>query len=437
MSLILERCASPETERCRGEMPDLRAEPPPPVADRIASLRRALPWIVAWRSPPASRSRWRCIRGRAMRRRQFRRRGDSDDAGRRRVPATAGRRRANAANTAHRRTRTAEASAGTASRDTGTDAGTRAASSRPPPDSIATRAFHRHRNRGQCPARRPAQGAAAAAAEHAHGDPDPAKRFVILDGERHAEGDSVGPMRIRRIDAGACCSTGTAVRSGCRHAEEPMPGIDFELTAISSNSTSCSAGGLCESGGAGKQLVASGAVRVDGAVELRKTAKIRAGQRVRVGEVEIRDRGLKPAPRSARAPVPAASLSAESLPSPPASAWRASCSAACAYSAIGASSGQRWSGKPYFGNNFTAGADRVDVLPRLAAIHVQRALERFLAAQEIASALAQHAQPFQVFLHRVRAPRPKECNFLRAEQAQVAAGTVIIRWRWRWPRRCA
>jgi ribosome-associated protein len=46
--------------------------------------------------------------------------------------------------------------------------------------------------------------------------------------------------------------------------------------------------GLCDSGGAGKQLVASGAVQVDGAVELRKTAKIRAGQRVRVGAIEIR-----------------------------------------------------------------------------------------------------------------------------------------------------
>jgi hypothetical protein len=32
-------------------------------------------------------------------------------------------------------------------------------------------------------------------------DPDPAKRFVILDGERHVEGDSVGPMQIERIDA--------------------------------------------------------------------------------------------------------------------------------------------------------------------------------------------------------------------------------------------
>lgn len=46
--------------------------------------------------------------------------------------------------------------------------------------------------------------------------------------------------------------------------------------------------GLCDSGGAGKQLVASGAVQVDGATELRKTAKIRAGQQVRVDDVVIR-----------------------------------------------------------------------------------------------------------------------------------------------------
>ena len=46
--------------------------------------------------------------------------------------------------------------------------------------------------------------------------------------------------------------------------------------------------GLCDSGGAGKQLVASGAVRVDGLREQRKTAKIRAGQAVQVGEVLIR-----------------------------------------------------------------------------------------------------------------------------------------------------
>lgn len=36
--------------------------------------------------------------------------------------------------------------------------------------------------------------------------------------------------------------------------------------------------GICDSGGAGKMLVASGAVNVDGQPESRKTAKIRAGQ---------------------------------------------------------------------------------------------------------------------------------------------------------------
>ena len=46
--------------------------------------------------------------------------------------------------------------------------------------------------------------------------------------------------------------------------------------------------GLCDSGGAGKALVASGVVSVDGAVELRKTCKIRAGQRVSVDNNEIR-----------------------------------------------------------------------------------------------------------------------------------------------------
>lgn len=47
--------------------------------------------------------------------------------------------------------------------------------------------------------------------------------------------------------------------------------------------------GLCGSGGAGKAIVASGAVTVDGALELRKTCKIHAGQVVCVDdEVEIR-----------------------------------------------------------------------------------------------------------------------------------------------------
>lgn len=45
--------------------------------------------------------------------------------------------------------------------------------------------------------------------------------------------------------------------------------------------------GICDSGGAGKAIVASGDVSVDGKVELRKTCKIRAGQTVSVGDVQI------------------------------------------------------------------------------------------------------------------------------------------------------
>jgi len=46
--------------------------------------------------------------------------------------------------------------------------------------------------------------------------------------------------------------------------------------------------GICDSGGAGKMIVASGDVKVDGKTELRKTCKIRAGQVVTVGDVMIR-----------------------------------------------------------------------------------------------------------------------------------------------------
>jgi ribosome-associated protein len=46
--------------------------------------------------------------------------------------------------------------------------------------------------------------------------------------------------------------------------------------------------GVCDSGGMGKAIVASGAVSVDGAVELRKTCKIRAGQVVRLDDIAIR-----------------------------------------------------------------------------------------------------------------------------------------------------
>ena len=68
-----------------------------------------------------------------------------------------------------------------------------------------------------------------------------------------------------------------------------MQTIDFELDRdfIELNQL-LKLAGLCDSGGAGKQLVASGTVQVNGAVELRKTAKVRAGQCVWVGNIEIR-----------------------------------------------------------------------------------------------------------------------------------------------------
>lgn len=70
-----------------------------------------------------------------------------------------------------------------------------------------------------------------------------------------------------------------------------MPSIDFDLEGdfVELNQL-LKLVGVVDSGGAGKQLVASGAVRVDGDVELRKTCKIRAGQRVQVGDAEIRVR---------------------------------------------------------------------------------------------------------------------------------------------------
>lgn len=67
-----------------------------------------------------------------------------------------------------------------------------------------------------------------------------------------------------------------------------MQKVSFDLTAeyIELNQL-LKLVGLCDSGGAGKVMVASGVVAVDGKSESRKTAKIRAGQRVRVGDVQI------------------------------------------------------------------------------------------------------------------------------------------------------
>lgn len=68
-----------------------------------------------------------------------------------------------------------------------------------------------------------------------------------------------------------------------------MQKIDFDLTSefVELNQL-VKLVGLVDSGGAGKNMVASGVVSVDGKQELRKTAKIRSGQTVTVGDVQIR-----------------------------------------------------------------------------------------------------------------------------------------------------
>ena len=68
-----------------------------------------------------------------------------------------------------------------------------------------------------------------------------------------------------------------------------MPRIEFPLTGefIALNDL-LKVTGVCPSGGAGKALVASGAVAVDGVVEMRKTCKIRHGQTVSVNDITIR-----------------------------------------------------------------------------------------------------------------------------------------------------
>ena len=67
-----------------------------------------------------------------------------------------------------------------------------------------------------------------------------------------------------------------------------MQKIEFELTSefVEVNQL-LKLAGLVDSGGAGKNLVASGVVKVDGKQELRKTAKIRTGLVVTLGDVEI------------------------------------------------------------------------------------------------------------------------------------------------------
>ncbi len=67
-----------------------------------------------------------------------------------------------------------------------------------------------------------------------------------------------------------------------------MQALEFQLTGdyVALNDL-LKLTGVCDSGGAGKALVAGGSVAVNGQRELRKTCKIRAGQVVTTGDVRI------------------------------------------------------------------------------------------------------------------------------------------------------
>ena len=67
-----------------------------------------------------------------------------------------------------------------------------------------------------------------------------------------------------------------------------MQTLDFELEGVYVElNMLLKLSGLCDSGGAGKAIVATGAVKVDGVTELRKTCKVLAGQVVTLDDIEI------------------------------------------------------------------------------------------------------------------------------------------------------
>ena len=202
MSLILEALRKSEAERRRGEMPDLRAELPPPAATKRTGLRKALPWIAVV-----------VALGIAL---LFALKLVSRDA-------------------------TSVAPTPAAATTTPAPAESvhlqpRAVIAQPPPTPrIAEREPPKPQPAPQIATPNPPPQVAPPPAPAAEippptpstdtettvnalpadlrkalpplqlsmhmWDPDPAKRFVILDGERYSEGDSIGPMQIRRIDA--------------------------------------------------------------------------------------------------------------------------------------------------------------------------------------------------------------------------------------------
>jgi general secretion pathway protein B len=208
MSLILEALRKSEAERRRGEMPDLRAELPPPATPRDAPARRVLPWILAaaataiaalalllhpWSrgtTPPQAATVAASPAPAGAVRMQPRPRAAVAMAPRPTPPARDAAPKPEPVPPTRAPAPTQVVAAEPAPRAEAPPA----SAPLPPPANAAETTV------SALPADLRKALPPLQLSMHMW-DPDPARRFVILDGERHAEGDSVGPMRIRRIDA--------------------------------------------------------------------------------------------------------------------------------------------------------------------------------------------------------------------------------------------
>lgn len=205
MSLILEALRKSEAERRRGEMPDLRAELPPPAATKPAGLRKALPWIVVV-----------VALGIAL---LFALKLVSRDTTSAASTPTAAATTPAPAESVRLQPRAAVAQPAPTPRIVEREPpkpqpAPQAATPNPPPEPAPqpVPAAEIPPSPPPAPATDTETTVNALPADLRKAlpplqlsmhmwDPDPAKRFVILDGERYSEGDSIGPMQIRRIDA--------------------------------------------------------------------------------------------------------------------------------------------------------------------------------------------------------------------------------------------
>ena len=204
MSLILEALRKSEAERRRGDLPDLRAELPPPIPSRRSSLRRSLPWIAAVVAL--------CIAVALLWHPWSRGTTTPEAAPVATAPAPSETVRLQPRPVIVARPAPAPTvESGKPPKPlpeavVATPSPPPAATTTPEPEASATTTTppplvaDAETPVNALPAELRKELPPLELSMHMW-DPDPSRRFVILDGERHGEGDSVGPMRIRRIDA--------------------------------------------------------------------------------------------------------------------------------------------------------------------------------------------------------------------------------------------